>query len=75
MVLEHLKYVGINMSYRYQKIVLMRTMRKNKQIEPQKHQMKQDISGKIVIHEIKIADIYSLHKPFALPLHPFKEWL
>ena len=61
---EHLsicfsKTDGINMSHRYQETVLMRNMRKNKQIAPQKHQTKQDVSGKIVIHEIKIADIYS----------------
>ena len=53
----------------------MRNMHKNKQITPQKHQMKQDVSGKIVIHEIKVANIYSLNKPIALPLHHFKEWL
>ena len=36
--------------------------------------MKQDESGKIVIHN-EIADIYSLHKPIVLTLLHFREWL
>ena len=35
--------------------------------------MKQGDSGKIVIHDVKLPDIYSLHKPIALPVHNFKE--
>ena len=37
--------------------------------------MKQDDSGKIVIHENEIAYIYSLHKPIVLTLHYFRERL
>ena len=41
------------MSQRYQNTVLIRNVHKNKQKTPEKHQMKQDDSGKIVIHEMK----------------------
>ena len=41
------------MSQRYQNTVLIRNVHNNKQKTPKKHQMKQDGSGKIVIHETK----------------------
>ena len=37
--------------------------------------MKQDDSGKIVIHEMKSLYIYSLHKPIVLTLLRFRERL
>ena len=49
------------MSQRYQNTVLIRNVHKNKRKTPEKHQMKQDDSGKIVIHEMKslISTVYT----------------
>ena len=49
------------MSQRYQNTVLIRNVHLNKQKTPNKHQMKQDDSGKIVIHGMKslISIVYS----------------
>ena len=64
------------MSQRYQNTVLIRNVHQNKQKTPNKHQTKQDNSGKIVIHEIKsLIYIYSLHKPIVLTLLHFRERL
>ena len=51
------------MSQRYQNTVLIRNVNKNKQKTPNKHQMKQDDSGKIVIHEMKSLISIVSHKP------------
>ena len=41
------------MSQRYQNTVLIKNVHQNKQNAPNKHQLKQDDSGIIVIHEMK----------------------